>query len=254
MIYNLKKDPEDTRDYNLKSCVQMFNSEQLPSTLDLSTIGTGMPPVLNQLNLGSCTANSLSNICRFQLKRNNLKEFQPSRLFIYYFSRLLDGNVGEDSGASLRNVMKAVAKYGACSEVSHPYDIKKFKIEPNETNRAGALTHVSKFSYMSVNQNLTSIKNAIARGYPIAFGMYIYESFESEQVAKTGIVPIPKDIENCLGGHCMMIVGYNDFSKYFKILNSWGPTWGEKGYAYIPYDYILDKTKVFDFWICSDFN
>ena len=79
----------------------------------------------------------------------------------------------------------------------------------------------------------------------------VYESFESPQVAKTGIVPMPTQDESCLGGHCMAIVGYDNSKKAFKVRNSWGESWGLQGYCWIPYEYLTNVSLASDFWVIN---
>ena len=155
-IYNHKKDPVDDRDFKFHLHSLITPNVNLPVSVDLRR-GT-LPPVLDQSTLGSCTANAVSNSLRFLLKKKNIPDYQPSRLFIYYFSRLIEGTPDEDSGCVIRDVMKEVATYGACSEHLLPYDITQFKIKPNEQCQKAALQHVKSFKYMSVKQDLTSLK------------------------------------------------------------------------------------------------
>jgi C1A family cysteine protease len=92
------------------------------------------------------------------------------------------------------------------------------------------------------------MKACLASGYPFIFGFTVYDSFESDAVAKTGIVPMPSKTELVLGGHAVMAVGYDDSKKWFIVRNSWGEDWGDKGYFYIPYDYLTNKNLASDFW------
>ena len=101
---------------------------------------------------------------------------------------------------------------------------------------------------LQINQNLDQLKANLINGYPVAFGFVVYESFESEEVAKTGFVPMPQPNEKVLGGHAVAMVGFDDTKKLFIVRNSWGNTWGDKGYFYMPYDYVLNKELADDFW------
>jgi C1A family cysteine protease len=245
-VYNHKKDSIDISDH--KFHLQIPQKTVLSTSVDLRKSGF-MPPVLNQLNCGSCTANATSNTLRFLLKKENLADWQPSRLFIYYYSRLLENTVNEDSGAMLRDVMKAVSTYGVCPENNWIYDISKFNVKPSLENEKEALFNIKNFQYLSVQQDLKTIKNTLALNLPILFGITVFDSFESEDVAQTGLVPMPDlENENCLGGHAIMMVGYDDTTQLFTICNSWGDSWGDKGFCYFPYQYILDSNLASDFW------
>lgn len=253
-IYNYKKDPVDQRDFKFSLKFNTVNSNLLPSSVDLRKSNM-LPPVLDQFELGSCVSNATSNALRYLLKRDLKKEFQPSRLFMYYFSR---ENVNEDSGCSIRDCMKSLAKYGCCSENLWPYKIKDFTKMPTEECKKAGLTHTKYFKYMSVNQNLRSIKNALAQGFPIIFGISVYESFENNLTL--GKISIPNtSSENCLGGHAILLVGYDDISRLFTFMNSYGvgtldnPI-GDHGFFTIPYDYVLDSDLSTDFWICTGFQ
>jgi hypothetical protein len=93
------------------------------------------------------------------------------------------------------------------------------------------------------------MKNSLASGYAFVVGISIYDSFESQKVAKTGVVPMPNfKTENCLGGHAVLVVGYSDKEQHWIVRNSWGSTWGDKGYFYLPYIYLLDAKLSSDLW------
>jgi len=87
--------------------------------------------------------------------------------------------------------------------------------------------------------------------FPVVFGISVYESFESEKVAKTGIVPLPENTERMLGGHAIVLVGYDNEKKLFIFRNSWGEQWGDKGYGYLPFEYVCDANLASDFWVVN---
>ena len=103
-------------------------------------------------------------------------------------------------------------------------------------------------SYLSVNQNLTNMKGCLAAGFPFVFGFTVYESFEFNDVAQTGNVPMPRFDEQIMGGHAVLAVGYDDGDRLFICRNSWGADWGDAGYFYMPYAYLLDNNLSDDFW------
>jgi C1A family cysteine protease len=249
--YNYKKDKPDERDVKFKSHHAKLYT--LPPVFDLSQIPS-FPSVLNQQQLGSCTANASSNALRYCLKKFNSNVFQPSRLYIYYFSRLLENNINEDSGASIRVVMKAISKYGTCDEVVWPYDLVKFTTKPPPRCCSNGLSHTKTFAYSSVIQDEKSIKSCIYSGFPIICGIQVYSSLESDKTMKTGNVDLPSPVDTLEGGHCILLVGYNDTTKMFKFQNSWGDKVGDRGYFNIPYAYITDTNLASDFWVIQMFK
>jgi C1A family cysteine protease len=218
---------------------------KLPAKIDLRP---NCPPVYNQGELGSCTANAIGAAFEFELIRQKpVKDFMPSRLFIYYNERVIEHTVDSDSGAQIRDGMKSVNKQGVCPESFWSYEIEKFNVRPANSCYMEALNHQT-LSYHRVPQTLNQMKGCLLEGYPFVFGFTVYESFESPAVAKTGKLNMPKKDESVVGGHAVVAVGYNDTSKRFIVRNSWGPGWGMKGYFTIPYDYLLDDNLANDLW------
>ena len=215
-----------------------------------------MPPVLDQGTLGSCASNATSNVLRLLLSKELLRVFQPSRLFLYYNTRVrVEGSpADEDTGVCIRDVFKAIAQYHVCDEVDWPYVVSRFSAAPSAVAVANAATHL-KIQYSSVPQVLASMKAVLALGHPIVVGIQVYESFESDAVANTGIVPtpVPGGAEQCLGGHAVVVCGYCDATGRFLVQNSWGTAWGLKGYFWLDYKYLTNPLLAGDFWIASTF-
>lgn len=208
------------------------------------------PSCYDQLAIGSCTANAIAAALEFDRRKQLLSDFIPSRLMIYWLERQMEGTLNEDAGAELRDGMKAVAKFGACDEVLWPYDIKEFKTKPSAAAFAQAL-ETQAIDYARVSQNKHAIKTVIAAGFPVVFGFAVYESFEGERVSQTGIVPMPAKTEQMVGGHAVIIVGYDDTPRVnrFEIRNSWGTDWGMQGYFTMPMEYVLSENMASDFWV-----
>jgi C1A family cysteine protease len=242
--YGWRPDLPDQRDYvfSLPAAIK------LPPSVDMRP---QCPPVLDQGQLGSCTANAIGSAYEFdQMKQNVAAPFIPSRLFIYYNERVIEGTVSQDSGATIRDSVKAVAQYGAPPETLWPYKITKFTAKPPvKVYNAGKKYEAVK--YQSVTQNLAAIQSALASGFPVVYGFSVYESFVAAPVAKTGVVPMPAAKEKLLGGHANMLVGYDDATSRFLSKNSWGTGWGMAGYFTIPYDYLTNPKLASDFWVVS---
>jgi len=218
---------------------------KLPPSVDLRP---QCPDVYDQGQLGSCTANAIAAALEFdQMKEKKANIFVPSRLFIYYNERAMEGTVNEDSGAQIRDGIKSVAKQGDCPEDLWPYDITKFAVKPPQQCYQQALKFKAVL-YQRLSQISNQLKGCLASGYPFVFGFAVYESFESQQVAQTGHAPMPAPTEASIGGHAVMAVGYDDSQNWFIVRNSWGVGWGMKGYFTLPYAYLLEQNLASDFW------
>jgi C1A family cysteine protease len=215
------------------------------------------PPVYDQGQIGSCTANAIAGAHEFVQIKSKLaapSPFTPSRLFIYYNERALESTVGSDSGAQIRDGIKSIAHQGVCREdPTWPYDGDPFPPNNKLTQKpsAAAYTEGAKYTavqYQRVPQVLAQLKGCLASGYPFVFGFTVYDSFESQQVAQTGVVPMPQPAEQVLGGHAVQAVGYDDAQQRFIVRNSWGTGWGIQGYCTMPYLYLTDGSLASDFW------
>ena len=217
----------------------------LPPRVDLRAT---CPPIYDQGQLGSCTAQAIAAVLQFnQVKQQQADVFTPSRLFVYYNERVVLGTVDEDSGAMLRDGIKSVAKQGAPHETLWPHVIARFKDKPNKAAYTDGEKH-EVILYERVIQTVDQLKGCLADGFPFVFGFSVYESFESATVARTGTVPMPRRTEVLIGGHAVVAVGYDDASRRFIVRNSWGERWGRTGYCTMPYDYLLDNNLSDDFW------
>jgi C1A family cysteine protease len=217
----------------------------LPNKVDLRH---GCPPVFDQGELGSCTANAIAGALEFdQMKQDEADIFTPSRLFIYYSERVMEHTVNEDSGAMIRDGIKSVAKQGAPHEALWPYAIAKFATKPTPPAYKDAARHKAVL-YQRVAQDLDQCKGCLADGYPFVFGFSVYTSFESAEVTRSGHVPMPAPGEHQLGGHAVLCVGYDHAAEVFIVRNSWGRTWGLGGYGTMPMAYLLDTNLAADFW------
>jgi C1A family cysteine protease len=230
----------------------------LPASVDLRD--QCPKKVYDQGRIGSCTANAIAAAFEFDLLAQGLLDFMPSRLFIYYNERDMEGTVSTDSGAMIRDGIKSVATLGVCTEDAWPYDDTPTPAEdapwpagaraglrPTEQCYADALGNTA-VAYQRVDRSLEQFKGCLASGYPFVLGFTVYESFESREVASSGVVPMPATGERALGGHAVLAVGYDDAQQRFLIRNSWGTGWGMDGYFTMPYDYLTEPGLSSDFW------
>lgn len=235
-------DLPDQRDF-LYAAPAPFQAK-IPPSMDLRS---QCPPVYDQGQLGSCTANAIGGAIEFDQRKQHTKEFVPSRLFIYYNERAIEGTINSDAGAQIRDGIKTVNKLGAPPETDWPYDIAAFTKKPPAKAYNDAAKHLV-VMYQRLIQELNTLKGCVASGFPFVFGFTCYEAFESEQVAKSGILPMPGAGEKVVGGHAVLCVGYDDATQQFLVRNSWGDGWGMKGYFTIPYAYLTNPRLASDLW------
>lgn len=245
-FFGWKPSPPDHRDIYF-SAPRSFLSA-LPPRIDLTEgiSNSVWNPVWNQGQLGSCGPHSsCADIVFAALKQQNLPLCpMPSRLFVYYTTRLMMGTVNQDSGVDNRSMMKALSTYGWCDESMWPYDISKFrKNPPLECYKQAENRKIQ--SYLAVRQTLEDMKACLAGGDPFIFGFSVYESIEEAE--NTGIIPYPKRNERVIGGHDVQFVGYDDATQMFKLRNSWDG-WGQDGYGWIPFKYATNPNLATDFW------
>lgn len=199
---------------------------------------------------GNCVGCGVANV-DFAVQHIQKKEspFYPSRLFIYYNARAYIGTTWYDSGATIRDGIKSIAKLGVCDEASWTYNTLKYRLKPSSSCYVKAEQNQA-IKYESVSQDLYSLKHVLASGFPVVGGIVLYDSFKSDRVEQTGIAGMPNPSkEKQLGGHCISIYGYSDKHQWFICMNSWGTAWGDKGWFYLPYDYLINKGLAADFWV-----
>jgi C1A family cysteine protease len=237
--YGFIADKPDKRDF----LYQIRLPKLAPESTERKNINA-FPWRYNQGNIGSCVGNGVVEAFRRVLQVNNQPDFDLSRLFAYYIAR---EDKLHDTGASIRDAFKAINQYGICSESVWPYNVLKYAFLPSNQAFLEALEHQS-IRYESLPQKKEYIMDAVYSGFPVVYGKSIYESFETEEVTRTGIVPYPRKCrEQFLGGHCMVIF---DYDKNNTIeLNSWGSGWGQEGICTVPWKYVLDSRLCRDFWV-----
>jgi len=221
------------------------------------------PPVEDQKSIGSCTANAGVALIEFFERKAFGNHTDASRLFLYKATRNLLGWTG-DTGAYLRSTMAAMALFGAPPEKYWPYDISKYDVEPPAFCYAFGQSYQSLTYYRldppgtAKNVLLARIKMLIAAKLPQMFGFTVYNSIS--QAGSTGKIPYPAPGDKVSGGHAVVAVGFDDNMKIkntkpgsteykgaILIRNSWGTGWGDNGYGWLPYEYVLKGLAV-DWW------
>jgi len=200
--YGCVPDLPDQRDFLYAAPVE--NMAALPTNVDLRP--ECLKTVYDQGQLGSCAANAIAGTLEFDRIKPGLSDFIPSRLFVYYNERVMEGTVGTDSGAQIRDGINSVGSIGAPPESDRPYNIAESAVKPPPKAYKDAPLDKA-VQYQRVTQVLAQMKGCLASGYPFVYGFTVYESFESQQVASTGIVPMPGSGEKVLGGHAVLAVG-----------------------------------------------
>jgi C1A family cysteine protease len=228
--------------------------KSLPAEYDLRP---SMPPVYDQGQLGSCTGNAIAGAMEYERDRQGLSDFIPSRLFVYYNERALEGTVSSDSGAAIRDGIKVVNTDGVCPETLWPYNVGMFAVKPPQRCYVAAKKDLA-VQYEAI-ATLGDLKDAIASNLSVVFGFTVHQSFESQAVAQTGVMPLPKPGDPVVGGHAVLAVGYSDPKSQIIVRNSWGASWGDHGYFYMPYQYLtgskvsVDTSPINHVHLASDF-
>ncbi len=245
MKYSLVRDTPDPRDLQYSQHLGADLS-QIPRKADLRPFCS---PIEDQGQTNSCTGHAIVAAMECDLNIQKEQPIRLSRLFVYYNERELEGTVGQDGGAEIRDGIKQIATYGACNETLWPFDPNKITTKPGLEAYEDGLKHKA-VRYEAVEQSLDALLHCLGMNQrPVVFGLMLYDSFESDAVAQSGIVPMPHLWgEQCLGGHALCIVGYDMDTQQFLIRNSWGTDWGQQGYFWAPFTYILDPRLAMDFW------
>lgn len=235
-------------------------ASETPDNYDLRPLHS-MPGVYDQLDEGSCTANGAGFLIDFARKEQEYPWiFTPSRQFIYWNTRDIMGTVDQDSGATIRDAIKSIAKFGACPEDgnpewSWPYS-KDYKEKPIDRCYKDARLHVA-LTYEAVPQDSDTIKGLLVQHVPVIIGFTVHNSFLSKEVASTGIMPKPHFLDSIAGGHCVVVVGYitnnemghQGIEDWAICRNSWGDKWGQDGYFLMPWkEVLLNRKQATDFW------
>jgi C1A family cysteine protease len=236
-----------------------FKNPQAQKTVlpEYSSIKHLCGEIYDQGSVGSCTANAFAMAYQISTNVKSGTLILLSRLYFYYFERLAEGNASSDSGGDEVDGLKVAQVKGICLETSWPYDTAKVETCPPQSCIDEAVNYkISSFSVFKLYSGLlTDIKQSIVDKKPVLIAIGVYESFESDKVEETGLVPMPSCTtfedpndpkDPFVGGHQVLIVGYTDSKKLFTCVNSWGSQWGDKGFFYLPYDYVVNKNLTYE--------
>ena len=236
-IKNLKKDETDDRDYKVTSTLI---GKALVSLFPKNSLKEYCPPVKNQGSIGSCGSMAWTTAIEIRLKVKESDHYtELSELFHYYHVRGIYGGYPEDSGQSLRDGAKVLQKIGTCPEKMWPYNESKWNSSPSSL--ANSMARFWKIKEYARCYTVEHIKESIAVGYPVVFGMKTFPDFDKG--IKTHF-EVPKTFD--MGGHAVTIIGYDDDLQQFEIVNSWGTNWGNKGFATMSYECV--EKVMLDAW------
>lgn len=232
------RDIPDIRDFDFK-LVRKY--APVKSLVDLRSVCS---PVEDQGDLGSCTAQALVGALEVIERLSGKKVEDLSRLFLYYNERMIEGTVGFDSGAQLRTGIKALTKYGVCEEALWGYTPSAFTVRPSAVAYKAAQDHQI-LQYHRLH-TLNDMLECLSRGFPFVCGFSVYSSFMD--LKAPWIVTLPTGAESNEGGHAILIVGFDLRRGLFICRNSWGSDWADRGYFYMPLEYLSDRQLSDDFW------
>lgn len=233
--------------------MKLYSNDPLPSKVDFRE--KYKVQIYNQGSTNSCTANALGTAyaIRTIVDKKAHNPIYLSRLFIYYNERKKINQTNQDQGAFIKDGVKTLKEQGGCLESLYPFDITKVLATPPPNCYIEALNHTSESAEMDPSDYVNQFKIALSKDIPVICGVMVYQSFQTNEVGKTGIIPYP-DInkEKLEGGHAICIIGYDDSKSMFIFQNSWDTVWGDQGYGYIPYSYIANPFLTADCHILTD--
>ncbi len=214
-----------------------------PAAVDLRS---WMTPVEEQGSLGSCTSNAVVGALEYLVRRETGRSVDLSRLFVYFNQRIWDDRVREDSGASISSAIRVLHRVGVPTETTWPYDKNLFAVQPPEPVYREAADYRAT-DWWTVPIDRDALRTCLAAGFPVVFGTRVTDSFVD--TPRSGMCGMPRgSLDSRHGRHALLLVGYDDRRRLFIVRNSWGDDWGDRGYVYMPYDYVLNRSWTSSAW------
>lgn len=226
----------------------------VPTTVKSFDLSPNFTPIKDQGPIGSCSAFAVTSVYEYILKKNKEIVSDLSERFVYYNVRKEHGGLNSE-GSAISHVIGTMTKHGVCTETLCPYSVEHYNDDPSEEAVSDAVKRtVKKALNIPLTNDLdvcvSNIRSSIAEGYPVIISLRVYPSLHRCR----GPVEMPQAGETDEGSHAMVIVGYDDDAQMFKVRNSWGASFGEQGYCYIPYDYIGDHSQLNNAYIITEIS
>jgi len=241
---------QDVAQADRSELVTTRSISDLPEQIDLRS---WCSPVENQGTLGSCTANAAVGALEYLRSRRNDDPCDYSRLFVYFNTRRLRGDTANDTGAMIAECMAALLAYGSPPEEIWPYsDSDRWMEQPAELIYAKAKIDMT-LQYSQLRSD-AAILSALAQGFPVCFGIFLPEkayatASQSGHIAHLGAGDWQAQT---IGGHAMLLVGYDLLRSHYIVRNSWGTDFGDQGYMYIPFDLMQRAGHPDSFWVVGE--
>jgi C1A family cysteine protease len=240
-ISSILPSPADGRDHRYQS--RKLTLERRVDLRDWASL------VEDQGSLGSCTGQALTAayelLTRIQYPESVVK---LSDLYVYYNARFFYSETFVDNGAYLRDILKATKKYGICRDDLWPYDVTRYDQQPTPACYEDAVRRtITEYETIITQEEMLEVVNA---GRPVVIGINLYDDF-SYLTQEDAVVPMPSDQSQFTGMHAMAIVGYDLDRRLWLAQNSYGTSWGDMGYCWIPFEYM--EKEVIERW-CFDIS
>ena len=207
-----------------------------------------LPPALDQRNISACAVNACAAAVSACMARHGFPEFRASRMFMYYNTRrhvMKLNSMNVDSGCALRDVCKALSKFGACEERLWPYSKSLLATEP-PVNLYRTAHRLTRCAYFAVEQSVPSIVACLLSNGAVLMGMSVFNNMFS--VRSDGVLRMPKPSDKRVGSHAVLVCGYDMQARHFLVQNCWGTDWGKGGYFQVPMDFVTNPSYCWDFW------
>jgi len=248
-------DIPDFRDHSVDEFLETL--EPVPEGLTSFSLRDKQPaPPWEQGELSSCTAHAVAYCVQYQRQEQQLVNAVPSRLFVYYSTREIEGTTEYNVGTAIRDAIKAIVAEGTPPEDMWPYDTTVYAEKPPQEVYAVA-EKLQALGYATVGHDLDAIKRLIYNNLPISMGFTVYQSFWWPECQTAGQMPMPSDDEEAVAAHAVVWMGWNDEAVVpntpdlgaLETRNSWGPNWGDQGHFWMPYEYARRPLLSSDFWV-----